>query len=80
MSHLTQSLDVHASSFARCYFLPTFRVFASILQVHPEGKFVVDIDKSVDINDIQPNCRVALRNDSHTLHKILPNKVWIENI
>lgn len=22
-----------------------------------------------------PNCRVALRNDSYTLHKILPNKV-----
>nr|XP_054767256.1 26S proteasome regulatory subunit 8-like [Lytechinus pictus] len=46
-----------------------------LVKVHPEGKFVVDIDKSIDINDVQPNCRVALRNDSHTLHKILPNKV-----
>lgn len=69
------------------------------LQVHPEGKFVVDVDKNIDINDVStackvgvgsilctllpktpfiqvtPNCRVALRNDSYTLHKILPNKV-----
>jgi ATP-dependent 26S proteasome regulatory subunit len=36
---------------------------------------VVDIDKNIDINDVTPNCRVALRNDSYTLHKILPNKV-----
>ena len=46
-----------------------------LVKVHPEGKFVVDLDKNIDINDITPNCRVALRNDSYTLHKILPNKV-----
>merc|ERR1712063_84098 len=46
-----------------------------LVKVHPEGKFVVDIDKNIDINDIKPNCRVALRNDSYTLHKILPSKV-----
>merc|ERR1719295_2543299 len=46
-----------------------------LVKVHPEGKFVVDIDKNIDINDISPNIRVALRNDSYTLHKILPNKV-----
>jgi len=46
-----------------------------LVKVHPEGKFVVDIDKNIDVNDITPNCRVALRNDSYTLHKILPNKV-----
>ena len=39
------------------------------------GKFVVDVDPKIDINDVTPNCRVALRNDSYTLHKILPNKV-----
>ena len=44
-------------------------------QVHPEGKFVVDLDKNIDINDVTPNARVALRNDSYTLHKILPSKV-----
>ena len=26
-------------------------------QVHPEGKFVVDVDKNIDINDVTPNCR-----------------------
>lgn len=46
-----------------------------LVKVHPEGKFVVDVDKSININDITPNLRVALRNDSYTLHKILPNKV-----
>ncbi|PIK37684.1 putative 26S protease regulatory subunit 8 [Apostichopus japonicus] len=46
-----------------------------LVKVHPEGKFVVDIDKSINMADITPNLRVALRNDSHTLHKILPNKV-----
>ncbi|CAC5401900.1 PSMC5 [Mytilus coruscus] len=46
-----------------------------LVKVHPEGKFVVDLDKNIDINDVTPNCRVALRNDSYALHKILPNKV-----
>ena len=45
------------------------------IQVHPEGKFVVDLDKNIDMKDVQPNCRVALRKDSYRLHKILPNKV-----
>ena len=44
-------------------------------QVHPEGKFVVDLDKSIEMTDVQANCRVALKNDSYKLHKILPNKV-----
>ncbi|XP_055884572.1 26S proteasome regulatory subunit 8 isoform X2 [Biomphalaria glabrata] len=46
-----------------------------LVKVHPEGKFVVDIDKNIDMNQVTPNCRVALRNDSYVLHKILPNKV-----
>ncbi|CAL1530919.1 unnamed protein product [Lymnaea stagnalis] len=45
-----------------------------LVKVHPEGKFVVDIDKNIDMNQVTPNCRVALRNDSYVLHKILPNK------
>ena len=44
-------------------------------QVHPEGKYVVDLDKGLNMDDIKPNLRVALRNDSYTLHKILPSKV-----
>ena len=51
-----------------------------LVKVHPEGKFVVDIDKNIDINQVTPNARVALRNDSYTLHKILPNKVSISTI
>ncbi len=36
---------------------------------------MVDIDKTIDIAKLTPNTRVALRNDSYQLHKILPNKV-----
>jgi len=46
-----------------------------LVKVHPEGKFVVDVDPKIDINLVTPNARVALRNDSYVLHKILPNKV-----
>jgi len=46
-----------------------------LVKVHPEGKYVVDLDQGIDINLLKPNTRVALRNDSYTLHKILPTKV-----
>merc|ERR1719517_402829 len=46
-----------------------------LVKINPEGKYVVDIDKDIDINDLKPNSRVALRSDSYVLHKILPNKV-----
>jgi len=46
-----------------------------LVKVHPEGKYVVDLDKALDIAQITPNTRVALRNDSYVLHKVLPNKV-----
>ncbi|CAM9884070.1 unnamed protein product [Heterosigma akashiwo] len=46
-----------------------------LVKVNPEGKYVVDIDKDIDINKCTPNTRVALRNDSYVLHKILPTKV-----
>ena len=36
---------------------------------------MVDLDKNIDMSDVQANCRVALKNDSYKLHKILPNKV-----
>ena len=38
--------------------------------MNPEGKYVVDIDKTIDVLDIKPNLRVALRNDSYVLHKV----------
>ncbi|EDX15035.1 26S proteasome regulatory subunit 8 [Drosophila simulans] len=46
-----------------------------LVKVHPEGKYVVDVDKTINIKDVTPSSRVALRNESYTLHKILPNKV-----
>ena len=46
-----------------------------IFQVHPDGKFVVDLDKSIEMSQVTPNLRVALRNDSYPLHKILPSKI-----
>lgn len=46
-----------------------------LVKVNPDGKYVVDIDKDIDINKCTPNTRVALRSDSYTLHKILPSKV-----
>lgn len=46
-----------------------------LVKVHPEGKYVVDLDKKIDVAKLSPNTRVALRNDSYALHKILPNKV-----
>jgi len=46
-----------------------------LVKVHPEGKYVVDLDRSIETGKITPNLRVALRNDNYSLHKILPNKV-----
>merc|ERR1711966_24919 len=46
-----------------------------LVKVHPEGKYVVDIDKTIDITKLNVNDRVALRNDSYVLHLVLPSKV-----
>lgn len=46
-----------------------------LVKVHPEGKFVVDVDRSIDMTKLTTSSRVALRNDSYTLHKVLPSKV-----
>lgn len=46
-----------------------------LVKVQPEGKYIVDIDSEIDINSLKPTLRVALRSDSYTLHKVLPNKV-----
>ena len=46
-----------------------------LVKVHPEGKYVVDIDKSIDITKLNTNDRVALKNDSYMLHLVLPTKV-----
>ncbi|KAI8975341.1 peptidase 26S subunit [Mycotypha africana] len=46
-----------------------------LVKVHPEGKFVVDIASDIDLSQLTPTTRVALRNDSYQLHKVLPNKI-----
>jgi 26S proteasome regulatory subunit T6 len=46
-----------------------------LVKCNPDGKYVVDMEKDIDINKCTPNTRVALRSDSYTLHKILPTKV-----
>eukprot|EP00775_Hariotina_reticulata_P005970 gene5970-6209_t len=46
-----------------------------LVKVHPEGKYVVDLDKDIDIADLTPGARVALRNDSYALHILLPSKI-----
>jgi 26S proteasome regulatory subunit T6 len=46
-----------------------------LCKVHPEGKYVVDIDKGIDITKVTAGARVALRNDSYALHLLLPTKV-----
>jgi len=46
-----------------------------LVKVNPEGKYVVDLDKGIKIDDCTLGTRVALRNDSYQLHKILPTKV-----
>eukprot|EP01147_Barroeca_monosierra_P006867 gene6867-9522_t len=46
-----------------------------LVKTHPEGKYVVDIEKNIDITKLPANTRVALRSDSYMLHKVLPNKI-----
>jgi 26S proteasome regulatory subunit T6 len=45
------------------------------IQLSHEGKYVVNIDKSIKIEEIKPNLRVAVRSDNYILHKVLPTKV-----
>ena len=46
-----------------------------LVKISTEGKYIVDLEKDIDINKCTPNTRVALRSDSYTLHRILPTKV-----
>ena len=46
-----------------------------LVKIGGEGKYVVDVDRKIDIDKLTPNTRVALKSDSFLLHKILPSKV-----
>ncbi|RKP37189.1 P-loop containing nucleoside triphosphate hydrolase protein [Dimargaris cristalligena] len=45
------------------------------VKIQPEGKYVVDIAPDIDVNKLNASQRVALRSDSHLLHKVLPSKI-----
>ena len=46
-----------------------------LVKMGAEGKYICDIDKKIDENDLKINTRVALRSDSYVLHEILPSKI-----
>ncbi|KAI5968830.1 RPT6 [Candida margitis] len=46
-----------------------------LVKIHPEGKYIVNVTKDIDIKKLTPSIRVCLKADSHDLYKILPNKV-----
>ena len=43
--------------------------------MHPEGKYVVDGAKDIEIEKLKTGERVALKNDSYSLHLVLPSLV-----
>ncbi len=47
----------------------------ALVKIHPEGKFVVGVDKKIPAEKLTPGTRVALRGESYVLHEILPSKV-----
>lgn len=47
----------------------------ALVKLQPDGKYSVDIDKSVDATSLAPGTRVALKSDSFRLFKVLPSKV-----
>ena len=46
-----------------------------LVKMHPDGKYAVDVDKSVDTSLLKAGVRVALKSDSYRLFKILPSKI-----
>ncbi|SCU90259.1 LANO_0D08130g1_1 [Lachancea nothofagi CBS 11611] len=46
-----------------------------LVKIQPEGKYIVDIAKDINVKDLKTSQRVCLKSDSYALHKILENKV-----
>ncbi|EFP03050.1 hypothetical protein GCK72_001734 [Caenorhabditis remanei] len=46
-----------------------------LVKNNPDGKYIVDVDKDIDINQLVAGTRVAMKAESYMIHKILPNKV-----
>lgn len=47
----------------------------ALVKIHPEGKFIVGIDKKIPIEKLTAGTRVALRGGNYAVHEILPSKV-----
>ena len=50
-----------------------------LVKVHPEGKYVVDVDKAVDMATLTPGARVALRNDRCAFVCVLFVGCWLRS-
>jgi 26S proteasome regulatory subunit T6 len=46
-----------------------------LVKIHPEGKYVVKAHPDIKLSELTVNTRVALRNDSYLLYKLLPAKI-----
>lgn len=46
-----------------------------LVKVAGSEKYIVDVDRKIDAKELQPNVRVALKDTSMLLHKILPSKI-----
>jgi 26S proteasome regulatory subunit T6 len=46
-----------------------------LVKLSNEGKYIVSLDKSIKVEELKPNMRVALKANSYLLYKILPTKV-----
>merc|ERR1712070_457150 len=46
-----------------------------LVKVHPEGKYMVDIDKTIDISKLTAGKRVTLLSDTYKLNSLLPSSV-----
>lgn len=46
-----------------------------LVKTHPDGKYLVNIDEKINIEDLKANTRVALRSDNYKLIRILPTIV-----
>ncbi|CCH59806.1 hypothetical protein TBLA_0B09880 [Henningerozyma blattae CBS 6284] len=45
-----------------------------LVKIQPEGKYIVDVAKDINIKELKPSQRVCLKSDSYLLHKVLKNK------
>lgn len=45
-----------------------------LVKVQPEGKYIVDVAKDINVKDLKVSQRVCLKSDSYMLHKVLENK------